>query len=108
MRVLLLALLVCVCFAALLNLIEPVTRRCRRQILDIEAVGYKVEETGTDEELSAALPDIPETSRPGFHLRAVLSKEGLLGFLFLLLFVAFLPLNSRILAESFEVLLDRP
>jgi hypothetical protein len=107
MKLSLLSLFLCLGLATVLNLVEPVTRRCRKILMELEAQTRTVPEIGGRQE-PAALDEVPETSRPRFYLTKVLTKEALLGFLFLLLFILFLPLNSRILAESFEVLLDRP
>jgi hypothetical protein len=50
---------------------------------------------------------VPEDQRAGFYFRSIFNQGGILGFVFVPLLIGFLPMNSKILAEAFEVILDR-
>ena len=92
--------------------IAPVTRRCRDRLEAWE--GRAGADAGRAEPRAAAapearppLPPVPPDETIGFHVSRVLSREGVLGLFFSLVVVLFAVLNSRILAECFEVLRDR-
>jgi hypothetical protein len=100
----------------LLILIEPVTRRCRVRLLRHEAYqeqqgaspGPPVADVPKVEEHGASQSEQPPQETVGPPTSALAVRQGILGLLCFPLVPVFLFLNARILAETFEVLLNRP
>jgi hypothetical protein len=51
--------------------------------------------------------EIPEAQRPGTYLKALVSPQGILGFVFLPLLVVALVGNGYVLADAFAIVLNR-
>lgn len=107
-----LALLAAVC---LLMAAAPVTRRCRRRLQVYEdgrsangGAGSRPRSKSAADLSGPGLNAVPEPETVAHHVRSMLSADVVLGLLFLAVLLAFFPMNARILAEGFEVLLNRP
>ena len=115
MTEILVVLLALMAAVLVLMLVEPVTRRCRRRLHEYESVraateappGEAPSQESPEPRTTTAPPPVPEAETLWFHVRRLLSTEAVLGAFFLLLLAVFFPMNSRILAENFEILFNR-
>lgn len=97
--------------AVFLAFLEPIMRRCRQRRQEylakkeqINPVGYLDTSKAVE---SNPLPAIPEDEKAAFYFHKIVKDGGILGLLFVPIMVAFLPMNAKILAEAFEVVLNR-
>ena len=91
--------------------VAPLTRRCRDRLEAWEgrtgaAAARILPRAGAPPE-PPPRPVVPPDEKTGFHVSRFLTRDGVLGLFFSLIVVLFAILNSRILAECFEVLRDR-
>jgi hypothetical protein len=115
-RVILLILLMAA-VALVLMAISPVTRRCRDRLEQFEAARRKLTpepapQLGPTPTLAVASesrpPEPPEREAVGYHVRQLLRPDGMLGVIFFVVLISFGLMNSFLLKENFEVLLNRP
>lgn len=97
---------------AALRLLEPVMQECRRQVQRFrerqETMPTLYQYLPAEPFEPPPLPPVPPERTAAFYFRRVISGSGLVGLFSIFILPAFLPLNTSILAEAFEILLDRP
>jgi hypothetical protein len=97
--------------ALLLILLAGLTHRCltRRnegeQIAKAAAAGDKPDSRPSGQ--AGSPKPIPEEETVRYHVSRLLSRDGILGLLFVPILLAFLPLNAQLLGEAFASQLNR-